>query len=497
MDLESTLTLQLAPRSNVAFRRLLGRLAQGAAPSFTQVRVYYDTPSQALYQRGLSLCLQQQADQWQQIVQWPGRVHPALMQSAQRITVAEQALALDRISSGKVRRLLLRPDLATALEPLFTIRSQCQCWLLDDGLGNRLQVCLEQGVVKGKPWSGKLNQVQITLLHGHHESLFALVLELARALPLQPVLPAGAAGACVQAAGIAASVPVRAVPPIVSRQMSTTQAWWVLLQEVLCHLQGNVAGVLADHDREFTHQARVALHRLRALQVVFASMLPDRAWRRIKPELQWLSQCLGQLRDVDVFLAETLPAVGAGLQPADNLTSLRSAMLVRREQSHQAAHAALISPRYAVLLLQLLLRLQPSAAGSALKLRRFVRHTLNRRWRGLIRLARQWKRLSPEQKHDLRKRAKKLRYALEFFIPLYSRKGGQRTLKQLQQLQLALGSMNDGVVAHALLSQLPADDAALKRDRSQVADWLAQARPDNQAALRRMLKQLPRKLPLQ
>jgi len=56
--------------------------------------------------------------------------------------------------------------------------------------------------------------------------------------------------------------------------------------------------------------------------------------------------------------------------------------------------------------------------------------------------------------------------------------------------------MNDGVVAHALLSQLPADDAALKRDRSQVADWLAQARPDNQAALRRMLKQLPRKLPL-
>ena len=54
-----------------------------------------------------------------------------------------------------------------------------------------------------------------------------------------------------------------------------------------------------------------------------------------------------------------------------------------------------------------------------------------------------WKRSMPEQRHELRKELKKLRYAVEFLSPLYPDKRVAPFLKRLKNLQNVFGELND------------------------------------------------------
>jgi CHAD domain-containing protein len=56
--------------------------------------------------------------------------------------------------------------------------------------------------------------------------------------------------------------------------------------------------------------------------------------------------------------------------------------------------------------------------------------------------------------HDIRKRAKQLRYATEFFAPLFAEKAVRKYLPKLADLQEALGTINDLDVAAGLMRQL-------------------------------------------
>jgi CHAD domain-containing protein len=66
--------------------------------------------------------------------------------------------------------------------------------------------------------------------------------------------------------------------------------------------------------------------------------------------------------------------------------------------------------------------------------------------------------LDPQHRHKLRIHAKKLRYAAEFFAPAFPGKRAVRRRKDfvasLQQLQDALGELNDIAVNEKLLEQL-------------------------------------------
>jgi CHAD domain-containing protein len=52
----------------------------------------------------------------------------------------------------------------------------------------------------------------------------------------------------------------------------------------------------------------------------------------------------------------------------------------------------------------------------------------------------------PESLHDLRKRAKELRYLLEFFAPLHDQVAYRKVLSDLKQLQDCLGQFQDSEV---------------------------------------------------
>jgi len=79
---------------------------------------------------------------------------------------------------------------------------------------------------------------------------------------------------------------------------------------------------------------------------------------------------------------------------------------------------------------------------------------LANRYKKISKLGERIGELDAAERHDLRKRLKKLRYALDFFSPLFKKKRVKKYAKRLSDLQDILGEMNDAAMARALVDDI-------------------------------------------
>ncbi len=245
-----------------------------------------------------------------------------------------------------------------------------------------------------------------------------------------------------------------------------------LLLRLLDTLEQNVDGVLRDIDTEFLHDLRVAVRRTRSAIKLLGEVLPADLAEHYKTEFKWLGDLTTPTRDLDVHLlgfgAMTAQLVAAS--PAD-LEPLRAFLVRRRAREFRRLAAALRGPRFRAItddwrkaLLEIRdaapprRRRPPTALELALRttghaFRRIVAHgaaiTMDS---------------PPESLHDLRKRAKELRYLLEFFAPLHDPVAYRRVVGDLKSLQDCLGDFQDSQVQreeiHALADAMLAERAA-------------------------------------
>ncbi|WP_158253664.1 CHAD domain-containing protein [Chromobacterium alticapitis] len=263
--------------------------------------------------------------------------------------------------------------------------------------------------------------------------------------------------------------------------------------ESLRHLSANVSGVLVGDDPECVHQARVALRRLRAAGQAFRPLIRGKGWRSVMAEARRLASVLGQLRDLDVLLLETLPQTGLADNGNRKAASLRRELERLRESARAQARAALCSPAFAAWCLSLLERMnQPSKARDGELGRRsgFAARSLSRSWRGVGGLAERWNELDADERHELRKRAKKLRYSVEFFSSLYPRKQVRRYLAPLLQAQQMLGEINDSRAASVLLRRCSENRPGLAAEAERLCRELARQGPFDGAGMAGALQAL-------
>lgn len=218
----------------------------------------------------------------------------------------------------------------------------------------------------------------------------------------------------------------------------------------------HLAGVMTSTDPEGPHKARVALRRFRSALVGFAPVIDKTARSAMAGDARDLFRILGRLRDADVRLATCIdPTAIAGLaRDADQAR-------IEVRQAMTQAHAAGFPARIKALL-----------AGDS-----WVRvDDLGRRWkkRGLDRLARRalyrsWQdcqargtdlvKLPFEERHELRKDLKTLRYLAEYFAPFWPGSRRDRFLDHLRQVQDHLGLLNDLTLMDAANPTPPDPDA--------------------------------------
>jgi CHAD domain-containing protein len=206
-------------------------------------------------------------------------------------------------------------------------------------------------------------------------------------------------------------------------------------------------------DPEGVHQARVATRRLRSDLRTLRPVL-DRAWSEpLRDELRWIGGLLGRVRDGDV-LAELVAEHANRLRPGQHARAITLVREIEDQRAHdqEILLEAMNSPRYAALLDRLVEgarapRLRTDLHGGSARLDRAAARLVRKPWK---RLRDQIRRLpatpADSDLHEVRKRAKQVRYALEAVAPVLG-KPAQRAAKRLAALQDTLGDHQDAVVA--------------------------------------------------
>lgn len=211
------------------------------------------------------------------------------------------------------------------------------------------------------------------------------------------------------------------------------------------------------------HQMRVATRRMRSALSIFrvGAAWPDSS--TLGSALRDTANQLGAARDWDVFLAGTGAQVAALFPDEPRMAALMASSRRKRATAYGALRLHLNGPAFRTLAAGL-------ACAAAMRpwercdpARDHLLHTgteefaaavLSRRLRKVRRDGHGLRHLPIAALHELRKDCKRLRYAAEFFQPLFPDKPARRFIRHLAALQEVLGLLNDGAVAAGLLVQL-------------------------------------------
>jgi CHAD domain-containing protein len=227
-----------------------------------------------------------------------------------------------------------------------------------------------------------------------------------------------------------------------------------------------------DHDPEGVHKARVACRRLRAALATFRPLLDDEVTDPVRDELRWWGQVLGEARDTYVAhqrLGGLVGELGDHERVRDRIDASYAA---RGRAADRSIDEALDSPRHRALLeaLDLLVQAPPWRDDAGRPAEEVLPELVARDWRRLRREMRRARRAAhPDTAlHQVRKDAKRLRYAAETLEPAWGR---DATLLAVAAtgLQEHLGERQDTVVSRADLDRLRAEAAAAGEDTAPYA----------------------------
>jgi triphosphatase len=307
----------------------------------------------------------------------------------------------------------------------------------------------------------RLLRVEVEVAGAWVEALAPLVQDLQRRAGLSPAaLSKFEAG--VLARGYVIPARVDLGPLAVGPDPTIGALVDAVIRRQLGALLAHEPGTRLGEDAEELHDMRVASRRLRAALGVFADVLPPQ-FASLEPELKWLADVLGAVRDLDVQL-ERLDAPewhglwaegAAGMSPADEL---RGVLRRERDAARTALLQALDSARYERLTTGLSALAQQGAGQRTvtghLPALAVVPGLIEQRHRAAVKAAKRARRSGDAPDfHRVRIRGKRLRYALEFVNELYGEPATTFT-KQLSQLQDLLGTIQDCQVAMERLHTL-------------------------------------------
>jgi CHAD domain-containing protein len=304
------------------------------------------------------------------------------------------------------------------------------------------------------------------LLCGAPADMAALAEELAPLFALS-IPRAGLAAEAMSVASGMAPAPRRTGTPHVPPGASLDEAIGIVLSHLADVILHWAHLAPAGDTPEPVHQMRVAVRRMRSAISVFrraAGPVLD----GFGTPLRSLAQTLGAARDWDVFLENTGAAVGHAFPGDRRIEGLLAAAERKRREAYAALRTTLAGPDFRRLSMSLALlpSLRPWAADAGgtdmlgESVRSYAARTLERRLKHVTLPGDSLAALPADTLHEVRKQAKRLRYAAEFFAPLFADKPTRRFLRRLEQLQEALGAMNDAAVARHLMAQLGGGDRA-------------------------------------
>jgi len=266
--------------------------------------------------------------------------------------------------------------------------------------------------------------------------------------------------------------PRRNRAPVLDAAMSPDEAMRRIVRAGLKHFEKNLPGAATSDDPEFVHQMRVALRRVRTALKVFRHTSADEAREKWDAPLRRLARALGAQRDWDVFYTETMPHWSWSDTSVQHVHEQVKAARIKALQVMAAAKTRKLLEELREWLsppASAPKRPQPqgSEAGTT-PFRVYASRCLTLLERRALGDPKRFARLSESERHRVRVRVKRLRYAVESFAKLYAPDAVAPYSQCLKQLQELLGELTDINTARTILGKLEVD----KLERLAAMAWL-------------------------
>jgi triphosphatase len=458
MNLEPELKFRLP-------RRKLAALANGRVPGAKTgpraerdlVSTYYDTKKHKLRRHGLTLRVRSAGDEYVQTVKTAavgGFARNEWEEKIDRATPDFRKTKKTPVSS------IMTKKSRSKLKPVFTTSVHRVTRPIRVG-SSEVELAVDRGEVSAGRRNSPIAEFELELKRGRTADLFRLARDCQRRTGGEFDLRSKSERGYWLADGDDQAA-ARAEPIQLQSEMTASEAFDVVTYSTLRHFSANADGVRS-LDSEAVHQMRVGLRRLRAAISLFKSFLPGSSTEKIKTELKWLTDELAPAREIDVLVEERIRPLRRVAGQRRGARAVEKEFADRREQAFRRARNAIQTKRYRDLPLDVLEWLENRRIGgkdeAQVSVADFVGELFRRRLRKVRKEGRHLEKLSAPERHKLRIKVKKLRYATGFFESLYQdadRGELARFSRRLKKLQDALGALNDFIAHREMVT-----DAAL------------------------------------
>lgn len=437
-----------------AMEALQGEAFPPDAGSTAQLHaVYYDTPEHLLRDAGFSLRVRRKGETHTQTLK-----HRAAGGLFERDEWETQVDGPDLDLAALAETPAAGAAGEISLGPVFTVEVERRVFLASRGR-SQIEVSFDTGLITTGGRQEAVAELELELRSGSAEALFDLARELQSRADLTLLFESKAERG-YRLAGHDGVAALRARKTAVGPETSGAEAFQLIAREALVQVGVNARLLQRAQNAEILHQLRVGLRRLRAALSVFKTMLDAEGLNQARDETRWLAGELSDARDIDVFLQKA--DAPDDIDDSPGRAAFFRALRMAQAEAYERALAAVGSERFRTLLFTLAewievgrwrrlandeqrrTREEPASVLAAA-----VMDGLDRRLR---RRSRKFLELEPVARHDLRKQAKKLRYAAAFFGEAFPKhpKRRQRFTTALKTLQDQLGELNDMAVARGV-----------------------------------------------
>jgi triphosphatase len=434
-------------------------------PSLELCDTYLDTVDWRIHRAGLALRVRSAAGKAQATLK---AVYSTQAEVADRLELSEtlpnarHETLLE--SPGPVGKRVHAVVGEHALRELFEVRTTRQRFavLSQDRTSDLGEIALDETVIStphGEP-QASVRRVEVEALTTTPKPLENVVNTLRTQCALEPVAESKFALG-LKSLGLAPPAPPTVTPANVDASMRMGDVALANLRRHASAWLAHEPGARLGDDPEALHDLRVAARRMDVVLAMFRPYLPA-ALTRARPRLKRLLASFGNVRDLDVALAELGEfATDLPLSERAPLEPLQRQLRSERERARGQMLAALDSAGTQRWMEKLMRDVahppssrKPDSDAAAVAV---APDLIRDRYRKVRKAA---KRLtadsSLEEYHRVRGRGKKLRYAIESVAAVYGRPA-EELLRALRRFQDKLGTQQDAHVAQSRLLALAKD----------------------------------------